>query len=68
MLDTDVVIGNGNGDGNGLFGHVTLAAVTMLITFKARPGEFRGFSGSAIVSVTSDGLWHWNGDYNFGTS
>lgn len=67
-LDTDVVIGNGNGNGNKLFGHVTLNATTMLITFKGGTGEFRDFRGNAVVSVTSDGLWHWNGDYNFGSS
>ena len=67
-LDTDVVIGNGNGVGNKLFGHVTLNATTSLITFDGGTGEFRDFTGSADVTVTSDGLWHWTGDYSFGSS
>jgi hypothetical protein len=66
-LDTDVVIGNGNGNGNKLFGHVTLNATTMLITFVGGTSEFGDFNGNAIVSVTSDGLWHWNGNYSFGS-
>lgn len=67
-LDTDVVIGNGDGVGNKLFGHVTLDATTMLITFSGGTGEFRDFTGSADVSVTDDGLWHWDGSYSFGSA
>jgi len=66
-LDTDVTIGNANGVGNKLFGHVTLNATTSLISFDGGTGKFREFTGSADVTVTSDGLWHWTGHYSFGS-
>ena len=62
-LDSDIVVDNGHG--NRLFGHVTLNATIMHIWFAGGTGVFRHFTGSAVVTVSSDGLWHWDGSYRF---
>jgi hypothetical protein len=68
-LDSDVVISRGHG--SKLFGHVTLNATTMTITFSGGTGPFTRFAGKAAVSVTDPGtakeLWHWDGVYQFGS-
>lgn len=68
-LDSDVVVTDGRG--SKLFGHVTLNATTMIITFSGGTGRFSHFSGSADVTVADAGtlneLWHWDGQYRFGS-
>jgi hypothetical protein len=66
---SDIVVDNG--DGNRLFGHVTLNSTTMAVTLAGGTGQFRHFTGSAAVTITDDGdpelaLWHCDGQYNFG--
>lgn len=67
-VDSDIVVTNGRG--SDLYGHVTLNATTMAITFSGGTGQFVHFSGSAVVTVTDAGtaseLWHWDGSYTFG--
>jgi hypothetical protein len=69
-LDSDIVVTHGRG--SQLYGHVTLNAATMLITFAGGTGQFRHFSGRADVTVTDPGtpseLWYWDGQYTFGSS
>jgi hypothetical protein len=68
-LDSDIVVTDGRG--SRIFGHVTLNPTTMIITFSGGTGQFVHFSASADVTVTDGGtpaeLWHWDGQYTFGT-
>jgi hypothetical protein len=62
-LDSDLVLDGP--DNNDAYGHVTLsfATGTGLVTFSGGTGRFSGFH--ACVAVTYNGVWHWDGTYNF---
>jgi hypothetical protein len=64
-LDTDVVLDAGSG--NTATGHVVLdlAADKGTADFSGGTGAFAGFQAHADVSTDADGLWHWEGTYNF---
>jgi hypothetical protein len=64
-LDTDVVLDAGSG--NTAAGHVVLdlAAGKGVATFSGGTGTFTGFQAHADVSADPDGMWHWEGTYNF---
>ena len=64
-LDTDVVLDAGSG--NTATGHVVLdlAADKGTADFSGGAGTFAGFQAHADVSTDADGLWHWEGTYNF---
>ena len=63
--DTDVVLDAGSG--NTATGHVVLdlAAEKGTADFSGGTGTFAGFQAHADVSTDADGLWHWEGTYNF---
>jgi hypothetical protein len=61
-LDSDIVLSAGHGSAG--FGHVLLNATTSQVTFWGGTGSFTGFVASAVVSVDSSGLWHWDGTYS----
>ena len=67
-LCSDLVLdGPGNNDA---YGHVTLDLQTFpgvpgSLTFSGGTGRFRGFHANVAVTVTSDGVWHWDGTYRF---
>ena len=71
MLDTDVVLSNGQG--SAADGHVNLNIATGVgtVTFDGGRGAFKTFHGGATVTVTDRGtsneLWHWDGTYSFGS-
>ena len=64
-LCTDLVLdGPGN---NNAYGHVTLDLQTFtgVLTFSGGTGRFSGFHANVAVTVTADGVWHWDGTYRF---
>ena len=64
-LCSDIVL-DGPGE-NDAYGHVTLNLQTFtgVLTFSGGTGLFSGFHATVAVTVTSDGVWHWDGTYNF---
>ena len=64
-LCSDLVLdGPGN---NNAYGHVTLDLQTSTgsLTFSGGTGRFKGFHAAVAVTVTPDGVWHWDGTYRF---
>jgi hypothetical protein len=64
-LDSDLVLaGRGH---NNAYGHVTLnlQTATGVVTFSGGTGRFRGFHARVAVTVSNDGVWHWDGTYRF---
>jgi hypothetical protein len=63
-LDSDLVLDGP--DNNDAYGHVTLNALTSVVTFSGGTGRFSGFHASVVVTYNSDDqLWHWDGTYSF---
>jgi len=62
-LVSDITVYTGH---NKIYGHVSLTGAGMWMTLSGGTGKFRHFTASAVVSVDSTGLWHWDGTYSFG--
>jgi hypothetical protein len=50
---------------NHAFGTCFLGGSPMRCEFSGGTGVFTWFHASVVVTVTTDGLWHWQGTYSF---
>src|SRR6476646_9517116 len=50
---------------NKAFGTCFLGSTPMQCEFSGGTGKFTWFHASVVVTVDSDGLWHWAGTYTF---
>ena len=50
---------------NKAFGTCFLGADPMRCEFSGGTGKFTWFHASVVVTVDTDGLWHWAGTYDF---
>lgn len=64
FLDSWVVLESDQGGGGTAFGHCLVRAVPDVLgacQFTGGSGSLEGFKANVTVTVTMDGLWHWNG-------
>ena len=60
---SDVVLDTPGPGNNAAYGNCSLAVGHC--TFWGGTGKFTWFHASVVVTVDSDGLWHWAGTYDF---
>jgi hypothetical protein len=65
VLSSNIVLSSGQG--GAAFGRVVLGLRSAMgfVSLSAGTGRFAGFHAHVVVSLDSNGVWHWDGTYSF---